>query len=263
MSDESRKHSQLITPGPLGKNDPDKQKNDQPLRDDLEDYSGNIYYYWYQFYALGAAKPDRMPIADAQYRKLVDKVSKDFDFKGGEGFRSWWERKGRWLFSQKYETDSLPQKIEHGDEIEGQQSGIGIYFPLDGNIGDMLVQAKSILQEAQEAFLRDRPDLRSEYKLATKQYVISSLHNKLTIFRAVTGFGRSKAYTNIFAGIQKELFLPRPLNQMSPDVINDFMADNFDGACRLLYYVKIGEFPNFDLPPHPYNPRRNSRSPES
>ena len=45
---------------------------------------------------------------------------------------------------------------------------------------------------------------------------------------------------------------------LAPQRITDWMTDNFEKACKLVYHVARGEFPKTKAPQGPYNPRKKA-----
>lgn len=243
----------LTTTSPLGKNDPAKKGSDVPLRPALPRYSGNIFYYWYEFLKLHM---EFVGIPTSTSKTKITEVYTDFDARSSTDFERWWNEKGRWLFCNKHDTDSVSEPIVSPEDFAKQRDGIGIFFPFDGHLPEMLKQAEEAFKTAREAYYKIRPDLVKKYALAGKRYELKVLHNKLVIYRAVIEEPVDKPFSDIFWDISGDLILDRDTRHMTPDYITSFMSENFDDACRLVYHVARGEFPKFEKPQGPYNPRK-------
>jgi hypothetical protein len=244
---------QLITTSPLGKNDPAKKGNDARLRPGLPRFSGNIFYYWYEFLKLHV---EFSGIPSSTSATKVKEVYTDFEVRGSTDFERWWNETGRWLFCDKHETDSASEPVLSPSDFTQLRDGIGIFFPFDGHLPEMLKQAEEAFKAAREAYYKIRPELMKKYALAGKRYELKALHNKLLIYQAVSRQPVEKTFSDIFWDISGDLILERDTRHLTPDYITGFMSENFDDACRLVYHVARGEFPKFAKPQGPYNPRK-------
>ncbi|MGQ5701125.1 hypothetical protein ACUJ46_03610 [Sandaracinobacteroides sp. A072] len=255
MLDDKNFCCQYITPFDIGKTDPGRPGNNKPLANapSGEPYSGNIYYYWYHFHILyvrhrSAAKAAPSPNAA--------EILIDFDIVSGEGFEDWWKRKGRWLFSDMFETEAQPTTNLNREQIADLKDGMAFFFPFDGNLPYMLKQAEEAFKIARLTYYDRRPDMRRKYELATRRYDLEGLYNKLVVYDAVMKAPLTDSFGKIFSAIHDDLILPRSLKYLTPDDISDFMSGHFDGACRLIYHLARGKFPVYAKPQGKYNPRK-------
>ena len=266
-----------LMPGPLGKNDPNRKGNDKPLRTGGKPYSGNIFYYWFRFLQLHMRY---VGIPKGRSEAKVTEVYGDFDVTETVGFWSWWNGRGRWQLAPMQEQDSRAHGIVTKEEFAQLRDGISIFFPFDGDLPAMLRTAEEQFKIARSAFYAIRPELRAKYALFGKRYELEALHNKLIVYPAVMDAPRDEPFVAVFDRISDQLELgtlgvpfedwhasngfastrPRLGKDMTPDQVNKFMSDNFDGACRLVYHVARGQFPKFAKPEGPYNPRKPAGS---
>lgn len=263
--------------GFLGKNDPIRKRNAKPIRDGAEAYSGNVFYYWFQFLKLHqefVGVPKNGPSV-----ATVTAIYDEFDVRPYDDFYVWWRTHGRKIFGGSSEDSPKAEGPLTAEEFAEKKDGIGIFFPFDGDIEAMLVQAEKHFRAARAAFYQRDPGQKPAHELCGTKHKTVPLHNKLVIYRAVmtdlreAGTERDPApFWQIFDGIGDQLDLstmekrrkPKPgypdeaitPESLTPQRITDWMTDNFEQACRLVYHVARGEFPKFKKPEGPYNPRR-------
>lgn len=255
MLDDKNFIAQYITPFDIVKTDPARPRNKEPLEGApvREPYSGNIYYYWYHFLILYERHRDAARAAPSSKSAAI---LTDFDIIADESFGVWWKRKGRWLFSDMFETEARVTSILRREEIADLENGMAFFFAFDGNLPDMLKQAEQAFKSACLTFYERRPDMRRKYELATRHYDLAGLYNKRIIYDAVMKAPSKDSFGKIFGGIHHNLILPRSLKYLTPDHISEFMSEHFEGACRLIYHVARGKFPIYVQPQGKYNPRK-------
>lgn len=255
MLDDKNFACQYITPFDIGKTDPGRPSNKKPLVNapSGEPYSGNIYYYWYHFLILYVR---HRVTAKAAPSPNEAEILADFEIVLGEDFEAWWKRKGRWLFSDMFETEAQPTTNLTREQIADLKDGMAFFFPFDGNLPDMLKQAEEAFKMARLAYYDRRPDMRRKYQLATRHYDLQGLYNKLVVYDAVMKAPLTDSFEKIFLTIHSELILQRSLKYMNSDDISEFMSGHFDGACRLIYHRARGKFPVYTKPQGRYNPRK-------
>ena len=141
--------------GSLGKNDPFRKRNAKPYRDGAEPYSGNVFYYWFQFLKLHqefVGLPSKGPSA-----KKIRSVYDQFDVESYDDFYAWWIDRGRHLFGGNSEDSPKADGHLTPEEFAEKKDGIGIFFPFDGDIEAMLVQAEKHFRAARAAFYEREP----------------------------------------------------------------------------------------------------------
>ena len=256
MFDDGNFFFECLTPIDIGKTNPMRRGNDTPLAKahGAGRFSGNIYFYWFNFLKLYLRYRELAQIAPSANET---EILTDFDIDLSEDFEAWWKRIGSWLFSDKFEEESDVKHIKTRQDIADLKDGIAFFFPFDGNLSDMLKQAEASFKFARETFYKRRPDLRKKYGLETRSYDIEGLHNKRIVYDAVMKAPATETFAVIFDRIHSELILQRPVKYMTPDDINDFMSGHFDGACRLIYHLMRGKFPVYTKPQGRYNPRKD------
>lgn len=279
MLDENNVAFLGLETGFLGKNDPFRKRNAKPIRDGAEPYSGNVFYYWFQFLKLHqefVGLPTKGPSA-----KIIKGVYDEFDVGPYEDFYVWWMERGRHIFGGSSEDSPKAEGPLTAEEFAEKKDGIGIFFPFDGDIEAMLVQAEKHFRAARAAFYERDPSQKPPRELWGTKHKTVSLHNKLVIYRAVmvdlrdAGTARDpRPFWRIFDEIADQLDLstmekrrkskPGYPNEaitpesLAPQRIGDWMTDNFDEACKLVYHVARGEFPKTKAPQGPYNPRKKA-----
>lgn len=255
MLDDKNFCCQYITPFDIGKTDPGRPSNKRPLANAPkgEPYSANIYYYWYHFLILYVRHRNA---AKAAPSPNTAEILIDFGIVAEEGFEDWWKRKGRWLFSDMFETEAKPTTNLTREQIADLKDGIAFFFPFDGNLPDMLKQAEQAFKAARLTYYDRRPDMRRKYELATRHYDLEGLYNKLIIYDAVMKAPLTDSFEKIFLTIHSDLILQRSLKHMNSKDISNFMTEHFDGACRLIYHLARGKFPVYAKPQGKYNPRK-------
>ena len=254
MSGDNR-ISYYIAPNDIGRHDPGRRGNEVPLdrAPNAEPYSRNIYYYWFKFMLLHLRRDMAIKAAS---RDKVAAIEADFAIEGSIDFRDWWRRTGNDLFADKHETESRAEGIISSDQFGELKDGLAIFLPFDGNLDEMLKDAEAAFIKARELYYKQRPEMVRKYKLATHRYDLEALHNRLIIYPAVMDAPRTEPYAEIFMHIHLELILNKPISEMTPDYITKFMSEHFDNACRLVYHVARGRFPDLRPPQGPYNPRK-------
>lgn len=259
--------------GFLGKNDPIRKRNAKPLRDGADAYSGNVFYYWFQFLKLHqefVGVPKNGPSV-----ATVTSIYDEFDVGHYDDFYVWWRTHGRKIFGGSSEDSPKAEVPLTAEEFAEKKDGIGIFFPFDGDIAAMLVQAEKHFRAAKTAFYEREPDQKPSHELHSRRYDCVSLYNKLVVYRAVMS-AKDTPFLKIFDGIADKLDLsmmerrrkPKPGEDaktgpnfaatLEPEEITKWMSDNFDQACRVVYHVARGEFPKFKKPEGPYNPRKTA-----
>lgn len=258
--------------GYLGKNDPIRKRNSAPIREGAEPYSGNVFYYWFQFLKLHqefVGAPKKGPAV-----RIVRSVYDKFDVGPYDDFYVWWRERGRHLFGGSGEDSPKAEGHLTAEEFAEKTDGIGIHFPFEGDIEAMLIQAEKMFRAARAAFYERNPSRKPSYELNGKGHKLVSLHNKLVIYRAVMSAPVDKPFWQIFDDVSEQLDLstidkrrkpklgedthtdPISAASLTPDQITKWMADNFEQACRLVYHVARGEFPQFKKIEGNYNPRK-------
>jgi len=251
--DEQNRLFLSLIAGPLGKNDPMRRGNDRPIRESAAPYSSNVFYYWHRFVQLHE-KYEGIPKSSS--KDDVIEVYDDFEPTSTSGFPIWWRTKGSWIFGGEYEETARAEGMVSAADFMARRDGIGIFFPFNGNLEDMLKQAEEEFKKARQEYYKIKPSLKAKYTLHSKRYEIKSLYNKAVIYAAVRNAPNDESFDSIFMRIKSNLILERSQDDMTPDRATKWMSDNFDGACRLAYHAARGEFPNFRKPQGPYNPRK-------
>ena len=252
--------TQLIVAGPLGKNDPANPGNDAAIEGANERYSKNIYYYWHQFYR---AYWDFHVKADGPDQALIRRVKRDFKLALEEDFRSWWFASGKWLFANKYDDEKQAIPIRNARELRQFKDGMLVFLPFDGHFPDMIKEIRPKFEDAVEDHYLKKPRLKRKYELYSTRYEIAAIRNQLTVYRAVMadlakrGSDRPTVYRRIFSEIDESLILNDIQKQWGREERTHFMHRNFKRACRLIYHVARGQFPNPEEPPVSYMPPRN------
>ena len=265
MTDNKALFYQLIVPGPLGKNDPAKPGNDKPISYALERYSKNIYFYWYQFFR---AYWDFHAKAEGADAALIRRVKRDFKDALTDDFETWWFGTGRWLFANKYDDESHAISIRNARELRRFKDGMLVFLPYDGHFPDMVKEIRPSFESSVEDYHLRKPRMKSKYHLISTKYELSAIRNQLTVYRAVMsdlgtkGSERATPYRRIFSKIDCSLILDAAQEEWGAAESTQFMHNNFRRACRLIYHVARGEFPNTDEPGTSYLPRRNGRGDE-
>lgn len=247
----------VIGPLPIGKSDPRGPSGNKALGPDHAPYTGNVYFYWFAYMREFPAYANALGYAQDQKSR---QIMRDFDIRQVDNFSAWWERKGEDLFYDLYEDESHAIEVGHDTKKRDLGDGLLVYLPIDGNIADMLNEVEHMFTRKRRSLSSRYPELSRKYALHQGRYTVSSLHNKLEIYRAVMANAnalRSKEIRlyDIFFQLADKLIISRGLRNVSPDAASRNMGESFDQACRLLYHIGEGRFPDYSLPPRRYNPR--------
>lgn len=242
---------------PMGKADPRGPFGNKALGPDHEPYTGNVYFYWFEFMKAYPAYRDSvgMPSSVQPQQPL-----RDFDIQAAEGFPSWWDRKGEDLFYDLYEDESHAIEVSPKANKSDLGDGLLVYLPIDGSISDMLNEVEHMFKQKRHRFQRKYPELFRKYALHQGRYTVSTLHNKLEMYKAVMAHAEALQAKEIrlhqiFFEIADRLIISRGFRNVSPDDASRKMGEGYELACRLLYHVGEGRFPDYSLPPRRYNPR--------
>lgn len=260
MSDEENVSFELYIPPRLGKNNPDKEGNDAPIRPGAERYSKNIFFYWHQFFR---AYWDWHKKAEGPDAALLRKVKKDFKGALDEGFEAWWRGSGSALFTSQSEEVSTPVTISSIRNLRAFKNGMFVFLPFDGDFPAMMKDIRPKFEEAVEDHYLRKPRKNRKYKLHTNHYKLTGIRNQLIVYNAVMsdlavkGPARPTPYSRIFNSIDTSLSLDDEWELWGPTEKTAFVSKNFRKGCRLAYHVARGEFPKLDEPYDGYQPPRN------
>lgn len=245
-----------IEPLPMGKADPRGPFGKKALGPDHKPYTGNVYFYWF---AYMRELPNYISALNYNDKFKSRRIIREFDIKEEDDFTSWWERKGEDLFYDLYEDESHAFEVGHDTKKRALGDGLLVYLPIDGNIADMLNEVEQMFTQKRRSLQSRYPELYRKYALHQGRYTVSSLHNKLEIYRAVMAHAealraREIRLYDIFFKIADRLIISRGLRNVSHEAASRNMSESFDQACRLLYHVGEGRFPDYSLPPQRYDP---------
>ncbi len=248
---------QDVGPLPIGKADPRGPFGARSLGEDFGPYTGNVYFYWFQYMREYPAYAARLGISHLSEAR---RVIREFEIKEDDEFASWWDRKGEDLFYDLYEDESHAFEVARETKKRDLGDGLLVYLPIDGNIADMLNEVEQMFQRKRRALSGKYPELFRKYALHQGRYTVSSLHNKLEIYRAMIDHTEAlktkeiRLY-DIFYKIADKLIISRGFRNVTNEAASRTMIESFDLACRLLHHVGQGRFPDYSLPPTRYDPR--------
>lgn len=246
-----------IGPLPIGKLEPNGPFGSKSLGPDFGPFTGNVYFHWFEYMKEYPAYLDALnPPSFARNRQAM----REFDIKADEDFSSWWGRKSIDLFYDLYEDESRALEVANDGMKRDLGDGLLVHLPIDGNISDMLDEIEQMFKSKRKALRGKYPELFRKYALHQGRYTVLALHNKLQIYRAFmvhsTAIQEQKLRLyDLFFAIADRLIISRGYRNVNNEAASRMMSEGFEQACRLLYNVGEGRFPDYSKPSQRYLPR--------